>query len=811
MGVLIEVDDLDRVSPFGVICDESLTIVRAGPSWRRLTADMVGRSLFDVFDVIRPAGIDSIDSLRLRRESLLLFKLRPGGPRVRFQIIDVTEPVGVMLLGAPVVSSSEELDQLGLSAADFSPIDQTPDLLLLRRGQERSLIDLRSLNSELQESASDLRTANRLLTRAEAQYRRLVELQPLVMYVDRLGANATAEFISSSVEGWLGYPVVRWLDESSTFFFDIVHPDDREQVWAAHLRCEREDSRFDEEFRLTAADGRIVWTRAVDSVVSDDDGSLRRIGFMIDITKAKTSELELRDTMSRLTVLLAHMQSGVLVEDSKRRVVIANDTLCAIFGSEARPGDLIGLPASAAVHHLVSADADPVAFLHRTDELIARRWPAVNQTLHLADSRVLEFDFQPIVDEGHEAGALWMFRDATDRVQYQAALGRARDEAIAASDAKSKFLASMSHEIRTPMHGVLATVELLQMSSLDPDQRELLEIVGTSASTLVAIINDILDLQRVESGRIELSVEPFSVVEVLEGVQGLLAAQAIGKGLEFAVVLDPGLPSLLIGDPLRLRQVLINLAGNAVKFTVEGGVTLAARLVQSASASALIDFEVRDSGPGIPEVKKAAVFESFVQGGSGVEGTGLGLAISQRLVGLMGGRIDVSSVVGEGSSFGFRIRLPLAGPDSQDVPAQSETGSDLSGSPNAERRLVLVVDDSAASRNLVMRQLARLDSAAMAVGSGGEALALLEQGLPIGLVLLDVEMPDLDGPATTEIVRRSSDPRVASVPIFGLTTGRDDEELARCQASGMDGQLSKPVDISELRRLVNEMMGVTAS
>jgi len=811
MGVLLEGDDLDRVSPFGVMCDESLTIVRAGPSWRRLTDDFVGRSLFEVFEVVRPAEITSLASLRRHRDSLLLFKLRPTGPRLRFQIIDVTDPAGVMLLGNPVVSSSEELDHLGLSAADFSPIDQTPDLLLLRRGQERSLIDLRSLNAELQESASGLRTANRLLIQAEGQYRRLVELQPLVMYVDRLGANAAAEFISSSVEGWLGYPVVRWLDESATFFLDIVHPDDRERFWAAHLRSERDDSRFDEEFRLVAADGRVVWTRAVDSVVSDDDGARRRIGFMIDITKAKTSELELRDTMSRLTALLAHMQSGVLVEDNTRRVVIANDKLCALFGSQIKPADLIGLPATAAAHHLVLPEDDPVAYLRRTEDLLRRRWPAVNQTITLADSRVLEFDFQPIVSDGEDVGALWMFRDATDRVQYQEALGRARDEAIAASDAKSKFLASMSHEIRTPMHGVLATVELLQMSPLDPEQRELLDIVGSSASTLVAIINDILDLQRVESGRIELSDEPFSLIEVLEGVRGLLSAQATGKGLDFTLVIDPDLPEVVVGDPLRLRQVLINLAGNAVKFTTEGGVTLAARLVQPAAASAVIDFEVRDSGPGIAPEKKAAIFETFVQGGAGVEGTGLGLAISQRLVALMGGRIEVTSVVGEGSSFGFRLRLPLGEMDSMDGSTRSLGTNTPVGVAAPSRRIVLVVDDSATSRNLVMRQLARLEIGAMAVGSGAEALAILDEGLPIGLLLIDVDMPDLDGPATTVILRGSRDPRAAAVSVVALVSGSNEEQLARCQESGMDGHLSKPVDISELRRVVEEFMGVTAS
>lgn len=294
MGVLLEGEDLDRVAPFGVLCDTDLVVTRTGPSWARLTADFVGLPLLDVFDLVRPAGIDSVEGLRRHRDSMLLLRLKPRGPRLRFQVVDVSEPPGVMLVGTPVVSSSEELERLGLSAADFSPIDQTPDLLLLRRGQERSLADLRTLNTELQRSSSELRRTNKMLTRAEARYRRLVELQPLIMYIDTLGAVPTAEFMSAQAEAWLGHPVERWMNEPG-FFFDIVHPDDRDRVLDAHLRAERDDSSFDEEFRVRAADGHVMWLRAVDSVVrDDDDGSGQRIGFMLDITSAKTAELDCR-------------------------------------------------------------------------------------------------------------------------------------------------------------------------------------------------------------------------------------------------------------------------------------------------------------------------------------------------------------------------------------------------------------------------------------------------------------------------------------------------------------------------------------
>lgn len=800
MGVLLEGEDLDRVAPFGVLCDSDLVVTRTGPSWARLTADFVGLPLLDVFDLVRPAGIDSVEGLRRHRDSMLLLRLKPRGPRLRFQVVDVSEPPGVMLVGTPVVSSSEELERLGLSAADFSPIDQTPDLLLLRRGQERSLADLRTLNTELQRSSSELRRTNKMLTRAEARYRRLVELQPLIMYIDTLGAVPTAEFMSAQAEAWLGYPVERWMNEPG-FFFDIVHPDDRDRVLDAHLRAERDDSSFDEEFRVRAADGHVMWLRAVDSVVrDDDDGSGQRIGFMLDITSAKTAELELQSTMSRLTTLLAHMQTGVLVEDADRKVIMANDTLCEVFGVEVDPAELAALPASAALAQLIPGTA-AADFLVRTDDLIHKRWPQPDQTLALPDGRVLEFDFQPITSERRDLGALWMFRDATSRVQYQEALERAAAEALAASDAKTQFLASMSHEIRTPMHGVLATLDLLRLTPLDDEQRELVDVVNASASSLIEIINDILDFERVEAGRIELMEEPFSPADVLTGIVGLLRPQARAKGLEIGLVLDQDLPELVLGDALRLRQVVLNLAGNAVKFTATGGVTLSCTVVGRGAGTVALSFEVHDTGQGIAADRLSTIFDPFVQAKRSDEGTGLGLAISDRLVTLMGGQFQVTSTVGSGSTFRFTVELP----EVSEAPSAPAEGS-APDEPVLPADSVLVVDDSDASRNLVLRQLSRLGVTARGAASGDEALELLEASRAFGLVLLDADMPGLDGPATTERIRASQRRTVASVPVIGLVVGDDPDWLARCRAARMDGHLSKPVDLAELRRVVDELL-----
>ncbi len=799
MSISLRDDDLDRAAPFGVLCDEDLVVLRQGPSWDRLGLTLVGRPLLESLEIVRPLGVSTIGHMRAHRDSMLLMRVLPEGPRMRFQAVDVADPAGLLLIGNPIVSSSQELERLGLSAADFSPVDQTPDLLFLRRGQERSLDDLRTLNAELQRSATELRDANRMLTRAEAQYRRIVELQPLVMYIDTLGDESIAEFISPQVADWLGYPARRWLSEPAFFFRVVVHPEDRDRAWTANHLSEVDDSPFDEELRLLTADGRVIWTRAVDSVVEDEDGKRRRFGFMLDVTTAKTAELELRDTMSRLTTLLDHMQSGVLVEDRQRRVVMANATLTQMFRSAVDPDELTGLPISAAIAHVVRPEDDPAAFLRRTEDLTTRRWPAVNQSLTLSGSRVLEFDFQPIVSEGQDLGALWMFRDATDRVLYQEALARARDEAIAASDAKSQFLASMSHEIRTPMHGVMATVDLLRTTDLDGEQAELVGVIDTSASNLVTIINDILDLQKVEAGRIDLVSEPYSPADVARAVVDLLGPQARGKGIELGLSSDPDIPARVLGDPVRFRQVLVNLVGNAVKFTASGSVSLSLRLMSRRGPEAVVEVEVHDTGPGIAPEKVATIFDPFVQARSSQEGTGLGLAIAERLVGLMGGQIAVESTLGSGSTFRFVLRLvEVAGGDAEHVVASEPSA--------VEAPTVVVIESSDARRAHVLRLLQRIDVTGVGVASPTEAVELLATP-GTRLVLVAARMPGVDGPATTEQIRALRDPLAAKVPVYAMVGGADDDLLERCRNSGMDGHIGKPVDIGELRRLLDVVLG----
>jgi len=608
-------------------------------------------------------------------------------------------------------------------------------------------------------------------------------------------------------------------------------PECRETITAAFGACVRDGTPFDLELELLTARGRRVWVRSIGEAERDSRGFIRRVqGAFQDITERRHLELELEET-----------KLAAVAREGAQRYSFLADTVPLIIWSARPDGGLDYYNEAWFTYTGLTLDEAKDwgwgAVVHPDDlQPCIERW---THSFTTGENFETEVRLKRAADgacrwhlirslprrdgEGRIVQWVGTCADIDDAVRGKETLQAsneeletrvrertselciAKDAAEAASRAKSEFLANMSHEIRTPMNGIIGMTDLLLDTKLDRTQREYLGMAKTSAHGLLGLINDILDFSKIEAGKLELEAISFSLRDCLGAMLKPLGIRAEQKGLELTADLPAEVPDHLIGDPMRLRQILLNLIDNAIKFTEHGDVMFGAEIESIADDAHVLHFTVTDTGIGIPGSKVASIFEAFAQvDGSTTRhygGTGLGLAIAAQLVRQMGGRFWVESTLRQGSAFHFTARFPVR---STPVP-----GVRYADPRQLDGLRVLVVDDHAVNRRIMGEILTNWRMHPVLVASGPEALVELlsaqRAGMPFPLLLLDGMMPGMDGFTVVEKIREHAE--LADARVVMLSSAMPSGVAARCSELGVSGYLTKPVSQSELLHAVLAAIG----
>ncbi|UII21340.1 PAS domain-containing hybrid sensor histidine kinase/response regulator [Fulvivirga ligni] len=707
--------------------------------------------------------------------------------------------------------------------------------------------------------------------------------------------------------------------QSLSKWIELIHQGDRKNFLATIQNPDlKKNDKLSLEIRLGKPSESYKWymVRGLVTEVNDDDKPTIITGIFSDISGIKRAELDIRKSNLRLKTTIARLNNGILLEDEDRKIIITNQVFCNIFGIPVEPELLIGSDCSNSAEEIKGLFKDPALFVQRIDELLKDKEHVIGEVIEMADGRILERDFIPVIMENQYVGHLWKYRDVTNIEQSQQLLrtneekyrsiianmnlgllevdnedniiyanqcfcditgysfeeiksnkasdyllkgenaqfmhdinekrklgisdmyeipvknkrgeliwllisgaplynnvgeqtgsigihlditaqknleGELRDaKSMAEESAKAKeiFLANMSHEIRTPMNAILGMSNLLQKTNLNYDQNNYLRAINTSAENLLVIINDILDLTKIESGKLKIDSITFNLKESIEQLEKMFLYKAQEKGLIYNIRYEANLPEYFQGDPYRINQILINLVGNAIKFTHQGKVSISVKAKKQKNKQFAVSFIVSDTGIGMDEGFKERLFENFSQEDPGITrkygGTGLGLAISRRLIHLLNGDLEIESEKGRGTTITLTVPLELG--------VKAEEIEEAPKSDTEEKALeglkILLVEDNEFNRLLATTLLTNHGAQVTEASEGKEATGLVK-AQSFDIILMDIQMPVMNGYDSTKYIREHIS---KTIPIIAQTANAVKGEDVKCFEAGMDDYITKPFD-----------------
>ena len=735
------------------------------PAWERLTGIPVEQAIgTNVRDIVHPADLPLLADIRRRHTARTL-----EGQVGRLRIIRRDGAI--------------------------RHVDVSARMLFGQDGEPSSTVG--SLND-----VTDRLAFEQALSESEHRFQTLADLAPVGIFrTDTKGgltyANQAWYVLAGQTpeqaggDGWAG----------------AVHPDDRARVFADWQATAATSGNYRGEFRFVHDDGTLIWADAMSAVERDLFACpVGHIGVTIDISERTFAAAALADNEAQLRLLASNATDAVF------RLTL--DGTCLYASPSVR--EVIGAPPE----HLLGASM--LSRFHPEDDAIVRG-AYRDLARGIIDKMVVSYRAEPVDRPGTwrwleancglvrnpASGAaqeiIVSIRDVTARKELELQLAAARDAAEIAGAAKSTFLANMSHEIRTPMNGVIGATELLLDGKLEPEQRARVQVIADSGRAMMRLLNDILDLSKIDAGQMQIAAEPVDLRHALRGCAKLMAPLAEQKALALTCEIADGVPTRIQGDGLRLRQIVLNLLGNAVKFTESGSVALVANVL-SDDAGEWLEIEVRDTGIGIEPARHAAIFDKFMQSDASTArrfgGSGLGLAIGAQLARLMRGSLRLESTPGEGSRFFLRVPLVAAEGAAVVVPAPAA----LPARTTTPDIRVLLAEDHEINQMLASAMLQRLGARCVVAANGAAAIAAVEQaqaeGDPFALVLMDMQMPDVDGLEATRRLRASGHD-AATLPIVALTANAYADDIDLCLAAGMQAHLAKPLRLAELQQMLD--------